>query len=92
MSQQHTSLLSPELYALGVPPMLAGWVLLLWWADYCGWSHRHGSPLVWLVVRPCIAWRLPAAGWQGQVMRSWLRDPGGGSQASAFSLVGRTLF
>ena len=42
MSQKHTPLWSPELYALGIPLMWALWVLLLWWADYSGQSGRCG--------------------------------------------------
>ena len=34
--QQCTPLLSPKLYALGVPPVRTAWVLLFWQADYVG--------------------------------------------------------
>ena len=36
VSQQHTPLLSPKLYTLGVPPKRAVWVLLLGRAGYVG--------------------------------------------------------
>ena len=38
------SLWSPELYTIGVPHIWAPWVLLLWWADYCGQSGNCGWP------------------------------------------------
>ena len=66
VSQQHTPFWSPD---LGVPPIWAAWVLLLWQADYCGQSGRYGWPSSWLVARPFLMWRLPAAGWRGWVMR-----------------------
>ena len=44
MSQQPTVPWSLELYVLDVPPMWAAWALLLWRADYCGWSSRLGCP------------------------------------------------
>lgn len=59
---------SPELYVLGVPPLLAVWLLLLWQADDCGLSGRCGWP--WSSWLPgSDLWK--AAGWQGWVMR-WL--------------------
>ena len=67
MSQKHTPLWSPELYVLGVPPIWAAWVLLLWLADYRGQYGRWGWPPVWLAARLCLIWRMPAPGGQGQV-------------------------
>ena len=49
------------LYALGVPPRRAVWVLLLWQAACVG-SGRLGWLLVWLVARPCLIWMPLAAG------------------------------
>ena len=61
MSQQCTSLLSPQLYALGLPPKRAAWVLLLWWSDLYGWSGRLYWTLVQLVGRSYLVWMLLAA-------------------------------
>ena len=36
MSLKHIPLLSPKIYALGIPSKMAVWVLLLWWADDVG--------------------------------------------------------
>ena len=49
--------------------MWAVWVLLLWRADYRGWSGKHGGPPVQLVSRACLMQRLPVAGWWGWMMR-----------------------
>ena len=57
--------------------MWAAWVLLLWQADYCGWSDRCGCPPVWLFARPCIVWRLPDADGWGWVMRQLTVEPHG---------------
>ena len=52
MFQQCSPLWSLELYALGVPCIWTVWVLLLWEADYCEQSGRHGWLLVWLSNKP----------------------------------------
>ena len=55
--------------------MWTAWGLLLWWADYFGWSGRLGFTLVCLAL-PCAE----AAGlflvWPGYVMPD-SRTPGG---------------
>ena len=48
-------------------PYVGLWVLLFWWSDSCGLSHSHGWPWVWLIVKPCFLWRLPATGWWKRV-------------------------
>ena len=77
MSQQHAPIWSPGLYALGVPPLWAAWVLLLWWDDYCGESDRHSWLPVQLVARPRLVQRLLAAIWQGWVIRQLIVEPWG---------------
>lgn len=62
----------------------AVWVLLLCWADYCGWHGRLSCPLAWLVARPCLAWRLLAACWQDWVTRQLAAE----SWGNLGSLVG----
>ena len=42
VSQKCTSLWLQELYALGLSPVWAVWVIMLWQADYCGLSGRPG--------------------------------------------------
>ena len=81
MSEQHTRLWLPELYALGVPPMWAVLVLLLWWADYCvcslvavaglqsSWLPvESGQVMRWLATQPRD---LP-----GLVLTNWWAEPG----------------
>ena len=68
-----TYLWSRELDALGAPPILASWILLLW-AVRCGW------PPVWLVAKPCLTRILTAPSGWGWVMRQliaasqWAQD------------------
>lgn len=50
-------------------PTWAVWVLLLWLADYWGWSDRHDWTPILLVARLCLVWWSPAAGGQGLFMR-----------------------
>lgn len=54
---------------------MAAWVFRLWWVNYCGLFGRCGWPLVLLVSRPCLVWRLPATGWQDQVTRHLAVEP-----------------
>ena len=49
--------------------MSAVWVVLFWRADYSWQSGRHGWLPVQLFAKFCLVWRLPAAGWQGCIMR-----------------------
>ena len=72
VSQQRTPLWSLELYALGVPPVWAAWVLVLRRADYvwsgrCGW---HPGPVRHCQALPCRK----AAG-------CWWVEPGAGCRA-----------
>ena len=60
--QQHTPFGSPALYDPGILPM---WVLLMWRTDYCGWSRRLSGPLVWVVARPCLIWKVFLLGFPG---------------------------
>ena len=71
---------SRELDALGAPPVLASWVLLLW-AVRCGW------PPIWLVAKPVLQgfWQLLVGG--AESWGSWLQHPSG-PRISAGLLVG----
>ena len=80
-AQQCTPLWSPQLYALGVPPVWAARSLLLWWADYCVHTGRYGWLPAQLVARPYLVWRLLASGGHG-----WMQSPG--LWASTGPLVG----
>ena len=53
-TQQHTSLWSPEVYALES----ARYVGCVVRDDYCGPSDRQGWPQAQLAARPCLVWRL----------------------------------
>ena len=64
--------------------------LLVYWPDFCGFSGSHGWPLVQLVARLCLVWRLPFANARGWVIRQL--DASMGPGASAGSLVGRAGF
>lgn len=87
MSQQHTCLLSPTLYALGVPPEDCVGYSIVVSLPY-GKCDRFGWPIVWLVARSCLVQRLPAAYWWGLVT-SWLTEkPWGIPAASGGSLGG----
>lgn len=68
--------------------MWAAWVLLFWWADYCGWSSRCGWPpsqtlpgcrvrvTRWRAVKPRGP-RANAAHWRAELHPGvWLQDPG----------------
>ena len=59
-AQQHAPLWSPELYALGTPPMWVVWALLCGGVNYCEHAGRLGWTLAQLAARPCLAWWLPA--------------------------------
>ena len=88
MSEQCTPLWSPELYALGVPPVWAVWALLLWGADYYEWSGRYGRPcLADYQALPCTEaaghWRFGLG-----LKRDGCRAPGN-PRASAGPWVGR---
>ena len=57
MSQLHTLLGSPELYALGMPPIWTVWSFCYGSLKvYCGWSARYAWPLVQLAhpALPCV--------------------------------------
>ena len=82
-----TALWSPELDALGAPPVLASWVLLLWWAEYCGQLGVACPQSGWL---PSFVlqgfWQLLVSG--AESWGSWLQHPSG-PRVSAGLLVGR---
>ena len=50
------------------------WIFLLWWVDYHDRLDRHRCPLVWLVARPHLVWRLPTVDWQGWVIKQLTVD------------------
>ena len=60
MSRQHSPLWSPELYALGVPPIWVVWVLLYDSLTTVGSLVGVAGPPVWLAARHCLVQRLPA--------------------------------
>ena len=71
ISQQHTPLSSPELYAPRVPNM---WVLLLRQADYMGsLIGLVGLQSIWLPG--CLVWRLPTTCWCDWAMRHLTVEP-----------------
>ena len=73
-SQQCTPIWYPELYALGVSPMWAVCVLLLW-ADYYQPSSTGGWLPVHIVARIYLVQSLLATGKWGQVMRGLALEP-----------------
>lgn len=84
VSQQLTPFWSPELFTLGVPQE-AMWVLLLWWADYCGRPGSCDWLLVWLIARPYLVQMLPVACWQ-----DWVVTLGAGSLGYLWLTVGQS--
>ena len=60
MSKHCTPLLSPELYALEVSPIMAACVFLLWWSNYVGGLVGFVGPWSgWLLGTTCAE----ASGW-----------------------------
>ena len=70
----HSALINKANALANAPPM---WAALLWWADYCGSSGRRDWPLLQLVARTCLVWRLLATCWWGQVMKQVGVEPQG---------------
>lgn len=71
VSQEHTLILSPERYALGVLPIWVMGVFLLWQTDYCGQSVRCVWLLFLLTAKRCLLQRLPDIGKWG-LFKMWL--------------------
>ena len=71
-----TPLWPPELGALGALPILASWVLLLWWADYCGQLGVAGPHSGWLPSSVLQGfWQLLVGGTES--WGCWLQHPSG---------------